>query len=53
MEKVGADSPPHIGMVMVTTLLRAHADRVVSRLIIERPRSSGWRRLGRRAWIHR
>src|SRR5512145_1703546 len=47
LENLRADSPPHIGIVV--TLLRTHADWMISRLLIERPRSSGWRRLGRRA----
>ena len=47
LDKLRADSPPHVGIV--TALLRAHANRMISRLVIERPRSCGWRRLGRGA----
>jgi len=44
---LGVGSPPYGSII--TMLLRAHANRMVGWLIIERPRNSGGGRLGRRA----
>src|SRR5687768_10019410 len=49
---LGLGLPPR-GVIIITTLLRAHANGVIRRLVIERPRSCGRCRLGRRAWKRR